>query len=98
MVLRPAARTSGRAGETPPGSLDEFRENQARGHEGLHGHETMRAALDARFEERSFTWEPYLWRELNGVTSRDLEQMLVDTGAIQATGYRYAGEPRMEER
>ena len=84
-------------GETPPHSLDEFREKLARDHDGLHGHETMRAALDARFEERSFTWEPYLWRELNGVASRDLEQMLVDTGAIQATGYRYAGE-RMEER
>jgi len=27
-----------------------------------------------------------------------VEQLLVDAGAIQATGYRYAGEPRMEER
>ena len=85
-------------GDAPPRSLDDFREELTRGHEGLHGHETMRAALDARFEERSFSWEPYLWRELNGVASRDLEQMLVDAGAIQATGYRYAGGRRMEER
>jgi SAM-dependent methyltransferase len=85
-------------GATAPRSLDDFREELARDHEGLHGHGTMRAALDARFDERSFSWEPHLWRDLNGVASRDLELMLVDAGAIQATGYRYAGEPRMEER
>jgi SAM-dependent methyltransferase len=85
-------------GDSPPRSLEDFREELRRDHEGLHGFATMRAALDARFEERSFSWEPHLWRDLNGVASRDLEQALVDAGAVQATGYRYAGEPRMEER
>ncbi len=54
----------------------------------------MRPALDARFDERSFSWEPYLYRELGGVTTRALEETLIKAGAIQATGYRYAGVRR----
>ncbi len=54
----------------------------------------MRPALDARFDELSFSWKPYLYRELSGVSTRDLEETLIKTGAIQATGYRYAGVRR----
>lgn len=72
-------------------TLEAFREKLEQEHEGLHGYAALRAPLDARFEERSFSWESYLWRELDGVASRDLEETLISAEAIQATGYRYAG-------
>jgi SAM-dependent methyltransferase len=75
-------------------SFEAFRARQAAEHEDLHGSATLRAALDARFEEREFSWEPYLWRELGGVATRELERTLIDAGAIQAVGYRFAGVRR----
>jgi SAM-dependent methyltransferase len=81
-------------GKGAPASLEVFREEQVRQHEEHNGYDTMRPALDARFEEHSFSWEPYLYRELSGVSTRALEETLIKTGAIQATGYRYAGVRR----
>jgi hypothetical protein len=52
----------------------------------------MRAALDARFDERLFAWRPYLHRLLDGAVSSALEEGLIDAAAIQATGFRYVGE------
>jgi SAM-dependent methyltransferase len=72
-------------------SLEAFRAAWAAEHEGLHGYGPMRPALDARFEERAFAWEPSLARDLSGVASEALERTLIEAGAIQATGYRYAG-------
>jgi hypothetical protein len=54
----------------------------------------MRPALDARFDERAFSWEPYLHRYLDGAAGDTLERALIEGAAIQATGYRYAGAPR----
>jgi SAM-dependent methyltransferase len=78
-------------GKGAPESLEVFREKQTRQQEEHHGYDAMRPAIDARFDERSFSWEPYLYRELSGVSTRALEETLIKTGAIQATGYRYAG-------
>jgi SAM-dependent methyltransferase len=47
-------------------------------HAGLHGYATMRAELDARFEERFFEWRPYP----------------VDGVDVPGLGFRYVGEPR----
>src|SRR5262245_3657263 len=33
-------------------------------HEGLHGYDVLRRALESRFEERSFAWRPFLHRSL----------------------------------
>jgi SAM-dependent methyltransferase len=81
-------------GQAVPRSLDALREEWAAEHEGLHGADVLLPALAARFEERSLEWEPYLWRYVDGVTTRDLERMLVDVGAIQPLGYRWAGAAR----
>ncbi len=81
-------------GTAAPPSLDALRAQWTKGHAGLHGYETLRRALDARFDERAFSWEPYLHRELDGVAAEALERTLIETGAIQATGYRYAGNPK----
>ena len=60
-------------------------------HEGLHGYDALRRALDARYEERLFEWTPYLYRYLGGPASEDLERSLIESGAIDAVGFRYAG-------
>ena len=63
----------------------------SRTHLGLHGYDALREELDARFEERAFEWTPFLHRLLAGVATEVLEQALIDAGAIQALGFRYAG-------
>ncbi len=65
LVVRAAARGRGRArqGSAAHRSRSSARSRPAstRAH---HGYDAMRPALDARFDERSFSWEPYLYREL----------------------------------
>ena len=74
-----------------PASRDELRRKWAAEHLGLHGFEALRDGLDARFDEQQFKWVPHLHRTLAGVATAVLEQALIDAGAIQALGFRYAG-------
>jgi SAM-dependent methyltransferase len=85
-----AAAGHGRA----PASADELRREWEAEHLGLHGYAALREGLDARFDERTFEWVPHLHRELAGVATEVLEQALIDSGAIQALGFRYAGVVR----
>jgi SAM-dependent methyltransferase len=78
-------------GDVPPASLDECWEEWRGERVGLHGYARLRDELDARFREVHFSWEPYLYRFLDGVASQELERSLIDSGAIQATGFRYVG-------
>jgi SAM-dependent methyltransferase len=80
-------------GEAPP-SLEEVRQEWEAEHVGVHGFETLRRAVDARFEELAFAWTPHLYRSLGGVATEVLEQALVDAGGIRALGFRYAGVAR----
>jgi hypothetical protein len=84
------------AGAEPHGPPDlvEWR----REHADLHASGVLRAALDARYEERSFEWRPYLYRWLGGPATFALEQMLVDSGLIRALGFRYVGVTDVERR
>jgi SAM-dependent methyltransferase len=77
-----------------PVSHDELRREWEAEHLGLHGFAELRAGLDARFDEREFAWVPHLHRSLAGVATEMLEQALIDAGAIQALGFRYAGVVR----
>lgn len=79
-------RASGVEPNGPP-SLDEWREH----HPGLHPHDVLLRELRARYDERVLEWLPYLARWLGGPASLPLEQALIDAGAIQAIGYRWAG-------
>lgn len=81
-------------GDAVPASLDALRAEWAAEHEGMHGYDRMRTALDARFDERAFSWEPHLHRYLGGPAGDALERALIDAGAIRPIGYRYAGAPR----
>jgi Methyltransferase domain len=84
------------AGRAPRGPAD-LGEWRAR-HADLHAYETLRAEVDARFEERFFEWRPYLYRWLDGPASEALESALVAAGAIRPIGFRYAGARRETAR
>jgi SAM-dependent methyltransferase len=77
-----------------PATLDELRREWEAKHLGLHGLAALRDALSARFDEREFEWTPHLHRALAGVATAVLEQALIDAGAIQALGFRFAGVVR----
>ena len=79
-----------------PASHDHLRREWEAEHLGLHGFVALREGLDARFDERAFEWKPYLHRKLAGVATEVLEQALIDAGAIQALGFRYAGVVRFD--
>ena len=79
-----------------PASHDDLRREWEAEHLGLHGFVALREGLDARFDERAFEWKPYLHRTLAGVATEVLEQALIDAGAIQALGFRYAGVVRSD--
>jgi SAM-dependent methyltransferase len=89
---RRALAASGRG--TAPESLQALRDEWDADHLGLHGDETLRHGLDARFEERAFAWTPFLHRLVGGIATEVLEQALIDAGAIQALGFRYVGTVR----
>jgi SAM-dependent methyltransferase len=75
-----------------PRSLERCLREWSDEHAELHGYAAMRQELDRRFTERFFAWMPYLHGELAGAVTESEEQALIDTGAIQATGFRYVGE------
>ena len=77
-----------------PASAEELRREWDDEHVGLHGFEAMRVELDARFRERFFSWEPFLYKYLEDrATAESLERGLIEADAIRAIGWRYAGEP-----
>ena len=80
-------------GEAPE-SLQALREEWEAGHVGMHGYGALRSAIDPRFEELVFAWTPYLYRLHGGLAAEVLEQALIDSGAIRALGFRYAGVAR----
>jgi SAM-dependent methyltransferase len=77
--------------EAAPPTVDECREDWDAEHVGLHGYARLRDELDLRFDERHFSWEPYLYRLLGGVASESLERSLIDSGLIRPLGFRYVG-------
>lgn len=83
----PAAAGAGEG----PGSLETLRAEWEAERVGIHGYDAMRAAVDERFREQTFEWTPYLYRLPGGTATAALEQGLVDLGAIQPLGFRYAG-------
>jgi SAM-dependent methyltransferase len=74
-----------------PTTLGAMREGWDAEHLGLHGYDVLRTALNARFDERTFAWTPFLHRLVGGVATEVLEQALIDAGAIRALGFRFAG-------
>ena len=63
-------------------------------HEGLHGYGEMRRALDERFGQEFFEWQPYLYRCLDRDNLEAGEREAIRRGEIRALGFRYVGVPR----
>jgi hypothetical protein len=80
------------AGREPKGPPDLTRWHER--HQGLHPYETLRAEVDARFEERHFEWHPYFHRWLDGADTEARERELIAAGSIAQIGFRYAGVRR----
>jgi SAM-dependent methyltransferase len=60
----------------------------------VHPYGAMRPELDRRFSERLFEWVPYLYGYRLGGEVEPLEQALIESGEIEAVGFRYVGERR----
>jgi SAM-dependent methyltransferase len=61
-------------------------------HDDLHETQAMISALSRRFHEEFFEWVPYIARNyLEREDLEDEEKELIDSGAIQAIGFRYVG-------
>ena len=64
------------------------------GEEGLHDSQQVRAELERCFVERLFEWVPYLYPDLDGGVSEADESAAIESGTINATGFRYVGVRR----
>jgi len=61
-------------------------------HEHLHTAEAMLTELDQRFVRRTFSWEPFLFREGRRVMDEEDERKLIAEGRLPAIGFQYVGE------
>jgi SAM-dependent methyltransferase len=57
----------------------------------LHPAKDMLAALAARFDEREFSWQPHLARELGAPELEPEERQAIARGEITAVGFFYCG-------
>jgi SAM-dependent methyltransferase len=62
------------------------------GEERLHGYGRMREEIGRRFVERSFSWWPYLYPDLDDTSEAD-ELAAIDAGEINATSFCFVGAP-----
>jgi SAM-dependent methyltransferase len=59
----------------------------------VHPYAAMRPELDRRFSERLLQWVPYLYGYRLGSEVESLERALIESGEIEAVGFRYVGTP-----
>jgi SAM-dependent methyltransferase len=64
------------------------------GEESLHDSRQVRDELECRFVERLFEWVPYLYPDLDEGVSEADESAAIESGTINATGFRYVGVRR----
>ena len=58
---------------------------------GFHSSRQMHGELGCCFIERLFAWAPYLYPYLGDDTSEADESAAIESGTINATGFRYVG-------
>jgi SAM-dependent methyltransferase len=81
-------RLNERAAEGVGIGFDEWQDE----HEHLHTAEAMLVELDERFVRRTFSWEPFLFREGRRVMDEARERTLIAEGRLPALGFQYVGE------
>ena len=89
---RQARAAAGRPETALAPSFARWRRGWAAEHRGLHGFAAMHGELARRFRERELAWGPYLYRYQLDEALEPLERLLIGSGAIQATGFRWVGE------
>ena len=73
--------------ENPPPPIEEWR----RKHRELHGFAALRGALARHFDERRFSWVPYLNRYMHLPELESVEKRLIEAGELNALGFRFVG-------
>jgi len=93
---RQAAVAVGQFAHRPlPRSFAAWRKQALAGYQGLHRFKAMERALNRRFHRRFFAWTPYLYDYDLDPSIRSLEEQLIRSRAILATGFRWVGVPRL---
>jgi ubiquinone/menaquinone biosynthesis C-methylase UbiE len=77
-----------------PQTFAVWRKTWAREHRDLHGFQEMSAALRRHFSRRFFGWTPYLYDYDLDESLKPLEERLIASRKILATGFRWVGAPR----
>jgi ubiquinone/menaquinone biosynthesis C-methylase UbiE len=72
-------------------SLDAFPTDWRQEHAALHSSAALRAEFDRRFDERHFSWEPYLYGAIGEPSLEAEERRLIEAGELAAMGFRYVG-------
>jgi SAM-dependent methyltransferase len=72
----------------PLGAREDFR--RWAGEEGFHSSPEMLQELRLRWAERFFSWNEYLYPDLEGVTGAE-ERAAIGSGAIQPLSFRFVG-------
>jgi SAM-dependent methyltransferase len=77
-----------------PATFSAWRKIWASQHRDLHGFKALTAALRPRFSQRLFEWTPYLYDYELDEAVKPLEEKLIASRKILATGFRWVGTPR----
>jgi SAM-dependent methyltransferase len=81
-------RLDKRSAEQAGIDLEEWREE----HADLHTSEAIVRELERRFDRRSLSWEPYLYREARQAVDECTERELIAAGRLEPIGFRYVGK------
>jgi len=90
---RQALAAAGVEDAAVPEDFAAWLDDWGRGHADVHPFAELRREIDRRCAERYFGWTPYLFDYRLDDELEPLERKLVEAGAIEATGFRYVGEP-----
>ncbi len=89
---RGALAAAGRVDSAVSGDFESWARESNSAHAEIHPAEAIRAELETRFAERFFERTPYLYSWRLDDALELLERRLIEEGAIEATGFWYAGE------
>jgi SAM-dependent methyltransferase len=83
-----------RRDETVPDDWQTWLREWHEEHGDIHSAAELRRELGRRFVERSFEWRPYLFSYALGDELEPAERALIESGEIDAVGFRWVGERR----
>ena len=91
---RLALAAVGREDSAAPPEFERWHTKWLEDRSEVHPAAEVLAALSEQFEQRRLEWTPYLFSYRLDDSLEPAERALIDSGEIEAVGYRYVGEPR----